>query len=93
MSAILAACFFACSVVCWLHVRQLVRDKRVKGVSLIPSYVFITTNAVEVVYFWNDPWSAAGAASMLFANSVWLALALIYRRRHSSPPCDQALHD
>lgn len=83
MSALLAICFFACSAVCWLHVYQVVRDKQTRGVSLIPSYVFITTNVVEIFYFWNqlDTWSAIGAASMGLSNVVWLGCAVWFRGR------------
>jgi len=86
MSALLAFCFFACSAVSWLHVYQIVQDKKVSGVSLIPSFVFITTNVVEVIYFWRllDWWSSAGAVSMVIANSAWLLLALSYRGGRSS---------
>ena len=83
MSALLAFCFFACSAVCWLHVFQVVRDKQTRGVSLIPSYVFITTNVVEVIYFWQllDVWSSIGAVSMALSNLAWLGCALWFRSR------------
>lgn len=82
MSVLLALCFFACSIVIWWNVYQIAQDKSVAGVSLVPTYVFITTNVVEVFYFWDllDFWSVAGAASMAVGNVVWLSLAYHYRR-------------
>jgi hypothetical protein len=80
MSPLLSVCFFACSIVCWLHVHQIVKDKAVKGVSLIPTFVFMTTNAVEMVYFWQrlDMWSVAGAGSMLLSNAAWTLCVFWY---------------
>lgn len=88
VSAILAFCFFCCSIVCWVNVRQILRDKQVVGVSMIPSYVFMTTNAFEVIYFGRllDWWSASGAVSMLVGNGVWVILALYYRSRPREAP-------
>lgn len=80
MSALLSILFLACAVVCFLHIRCLLRDKTVKGVCLIPSYVFITTNAFEVLYFGrlHDWLPVIGAGLMCIANIVWLVLALYY---------------
>lgn len=83
LSAVLAFCFFACSAVVWINVRQILRDRMVAGVSLFPTIIFIITNVVEVFYFWDllDWWSTAGAVSMTLANVVWIALAYHYRRQ------------
>lgn len=83
MSVLLSICFFACSLVCWLHVRQIMIDKAVKGVSLIPTFVFMTTNVVEMAYFAQklDLWSALGAASMLASNAAWTICVFHYMRR------------
>lgn len=80
MSFLLSMCFFACSLVCWLHVHKIIQDKTVKGVSLIPTFVFMTTNLVEMVYFYQrlDWWSVSGAASMLLSNVAWTACVFWY---------------
>ncbi len=80
MSVLLSVCFFACSLVCWLHVRKIMQDKRVKGVSLLPTFVFMITNVVEMVYFAQrlDWLSMAGAGSMLASNLVWTIAVFHY---------------
>lgn len=83
--SILTVCFFACALVCWLHVRKIVADKTVKGVSLIPTFVFITTNIVEVFYFLDksDLGMVAGAASMLLANLAWTLCVFWYMAKEA----------
>lgn len=80
MSFLLSICFFACSIVCWLHVKKIIDDKAVKGVSLIPTFVFMITNVVEMIYFAEklDWWSVAGGASMLFSNAAWTLCVFFY---------------
>lgn len=83
MNLILAALFVACSLVCWLHVRQIIRDKTVKGVSLIPTFVFMTTNVFEMIYFGQkgDWWNVGGAVSMLMSNVAWTVCVFYYHRK------------
>lgn len=80
MSSILSFLFLACALVCFLNVRRLWIDKTVKGVSLIPTLVFITTNLFEVAYFGlaHDWLPVMGALAMLIANVAWLVLAVFY---------------
>jgi hypothetical protein len=79
LSFTLSLCFFACSIVCWLHVKKIMEDRCVRGVSLLPTFVFMTTNIIEMVYFWerSDMWSVVGAGSMLLSNLVW-TVAVFY---------------
>lgn len=83
MSYILSFLFFCCSIVCWLHVRKIIKDKAVKGVSLIPTFVFMATNAFEVWYFakLGDWWTVAGAFSMLATNLAWTVCVFWYKAK------------
>lgn len=83
MSGILSLLFLACSAVSFLNLRCLLRDRTVKGVCFIPSYVFITTNAFEVLYFGrlHDWLPTIGAVLMVLANVSWLVLAVYYKLR------------
>jgi hypothetical protein len=78
---VLTLMFLACSAVCWTNVRALVRDKCIKGCSLLPTYVFLTTNIYEVFYFHHihQPLATFGSLSMAVVNLVWLGLAIMYR--------------
>lgn len=81
MSLILSMMFLACAAVLSFHIVQLYKDKQVKGVSLIPTYVFIATNIFEVVYFYRlgDIMPTIGSAMMLVSNIIWLSMALYYK--------------
>lgn len=83
MSAVLAGCFFACSLMIWWNVYQIIKDKVVSGVSLIPTFVFLATNFIQTGYFLalGDLPNGIASASMALANVVWLGLALRYRTR------------
>jgi hypothetical protein len=78
---VLMILFIACSTVCWMNVRALLRDKCTKGCSIAPAYIFFATNAYEVWYFLHLHQSLAslGAVSMVAANSIWIGLAHWYR--------------
>jgi hypothetical protein len=92
LSFFLSLCFFSCSLICWLHVRQIIRDQTVKGVSLVPSYVFMLTNIVEMVYFYQklDWWSAVGALSMLLSNAAWVGFVFHYMQRDKAKAREDA---
>lgn len=73
--------FIACSTVCWMNVRALLRDKCVAGCAITPAWVFLSTNSYEVWYFdaLHQPLAALGAVSMVGSNLTWLILAYYYR--------------
>lgn len=66
----------------WLNVRQLMRDKKLRGVSKIPTVLF------TVWGFWNlyyypvlGQWSSfVGGLVIVSANFVWVVLAWKYRK-------------
>jgi hypothetical protein len=78
---VLTFLFLACSTVCWMNVRAMLRDKCVAGVSIAPSLIFLATNAYEVWYFtaYSQPLVALGAVSMVAANLIWIALAVWHK--------------
>lgn len=77
---VLTVFFIACSAICWLNVRALYRDKTVKGVSIVPTCVFIATNIYEAWYFHHihQFWAVFGSLSMLVVNLLWIILFLWY---------------
>jgi hypothetical protein len=85
MSGILSFLFLACSVMGFINIAKLYKDKAVKGVSLFPTYVFITTNLFEVIYFGrlHDWLPVMGSVAMLVGNVVWLGLAIRYSGKRS----------
>lgn len=72
--------YIACSVVIWISVRALVRDKMIRGVSIIPAWVFLATNLYEVWFFGGLEQFVAriGSGLMATGNLVWLVLAYYY---------------
>ena len=66
----------------WLNVRQLLRDKKLRGVSKIPTVLFTAWG------FWNlyynpmlGQWlSFLGGVVIVAANFVWVLLAWKYRK-------------
>lgn len=73
--------FFAAAVGL-LNIRQLLKDKEVKGVSIWPVIFFITWGLWNLYYYpsLEQVWSSIGAFAMLGVNSVWLVIVLIYRK-------------
>ena len=79
---LLAICFVACSLVGFVNVSAMWRDRQMKGVSIIPTCVFLTTNIIEIPFFLlktATPYLAVGAALMAVSNLVWLIMALCFR--------------
>lgn len=65
----------------WLNVAALLRDKKLRGVSPLPTIVFTTWGFWNLFYYPHlDQWlSFAGGLVIVTANLVWVVLALKYR--------------
>lgn len=65
----------------WLNVRQLLRDKKVRGVSIIPTFFFTSWGFWNLYYYPSlHQWlSFAGGAVIVGANAAWVCLAWRYR--------------
>lgn len=70
-----------------LNIRILLRDKDVKGVSLVPAAFFTTWGFWNLFYYSNlDQWySFYGGVVLVAVNAVWVSLALYYRRQTKQP--------
>lgn len=80
------ACFeLVGSVLLWLNVRRLWRDRTVLGVSVWPSVFFCTWGLWNLFYYWalHQPVSLAASVGMLAAHFTWLAMAIVFLRRRS----------
>lgn len=64
------------------NVRQLYRDKQVKGVHLAPTAFFTSWGLWNLFYYSNlDQWfSFAGGISLVLINMWWLILMAYYSR-------------
>lgn len=82
---VLSILFLACAAVCWANVRALLRDRTVAGISLFPTWVFLTTNLYEVWFFFDlqQNWALVGSVAMAVVNMVWLGIAYFYRWQDS----------
>ena len=66
----------------WMNVRQILKDKMVRGIAWY-SVLFFWAWSLWNIYWYHSletPWSLAGAVWMLVANSTWLALLIRYRQ-------------
>jgi hypothetical protein len=64
------------------HCRAVIRDRAVKGVSII-STIFFTSWGVWNLYYYpslGQWWSFVGGLFIVAANAYWIALMLKYRR-------------
>ena len=80
--------FFVCSVVVFLNVIALWRDRAIKGVSIWPVVMFLIVDGLQTVRFFNEDsyGLAAGAFIMLIASAVWLGLAAFFAFKRVSFP-------
>jgi hypothetical protein len=71
------------SVLVWLNVRALQRDKQVKGLHWGPPIFFTTWGYWNMFYYpsLHQNWSAIAAASLAIANTVWVLLSWYYVRK------------
>ena len=75
-----AGCFFIL-----LHVLRLLKDKKVRGVSVIATIYFTLWGFWNCYYYphLNQWFSFVGGTSIALMNSVWVVLILYYIRRES----------
>jgi len=66
-----------------LNIRIILKDKTVKGVSLIPAGFFLSWSVWNIYYYSHlDQWfSFYGGIILLVVNTTWMGLALYYRRK------------
>jgi len=71
------------SVLIWLNVCALYRDKQIKGVHPAPITFFFLWGLWNLFYYPHlGQWASfAGGCSIVVANGVWVAQMLHYRRR------------
>lgn len=79
----LSICFGLCSIMGFLSVYRVWKDKHIAGVSVLPSFVYMATQVFETLFFLQhgQPCAAIGALLMLSANAAWLILVYRYRWR------------
>ena len=66
-----------------LNILQILKDKQVKGISLLPNIFFCLWSSYNLIFYpliglWL---SFIGAIFMFIINATWLILALHYRRK------------
>lgn len=71
------------AILIWLHIRQLHKDKQVKGVHWGPVAFYAGWGFWNLWYYpsldqWLSFWAGIG---VVFANTVWLLQMLHYRRK------------
>lgn len=73
-----AGCFFV-----FLHVLRLLKDKKVRGVSIIGTVYFTLWGFWNCYYYPHlDQWiSFIGGTSIALMNGTWVILILYYKRK------------
>lgn len=71
-------CFFV-----FLHVRKILRDKKVRGVSCIATAYFVLWGFWNLAYYPHlGQWiSFVGGTSIALMNSLWVVLIVYYNRK------------
>ena len=66
----------------WLNVRQILKDKKTRGVNIIPVAFFATWGIWNLYYYPSlDQWfSFLGGLNVVFANITWVFLMWRYRK-------------
>lgn len=67
----------------WMNVRQLHRDKKVRGVHVLPCAFFMLWGYWNLYYYpsLNQWWSFSGGVAVVLANTVWVGQMLYYNRK------------
>lgn len=68
-----------------MHVLRLLKDKKVKGVSLVAT-VFFTSWGFWNLYYYpslDQWWSFIGGLGIVTANTFWITLMIYYTRKNS----------
>lgn len=77
---------FTAGLMTWLNVRQIIKDKKVRGYNL-KVFMFFTLWGYWNLYYYpslNQWWSFYGGISIMLANTIWLMLAIYYKRSESN---------
>lgn len=66
----------------WLNVAKILREKKVAGVSVIPTAFFTLWGFFNLVYYPSigQYWSAVAAGAVAVVNTIWVFLAIRYER-------------
>jgi hypothetical protein len=71
----------------WINVRQILRDKAVKGIHWIPTLFFTIWGYWNLFYYphLNQWLSFAGGLIMVAGNTTWIVLMIKYWKRSRNP--------
>lgn len=71
---------FGSSVLLLLNLRKLITDKKVAGVSIVPTAWFSLWGAWNLIYYarLEQTWSWFAGIAVFIANTAWVVLALYY---------------
>lgn len=66
----------------WQNVRQLLKDKEIKGVHWLPTMFFFIWGLWNLFYYphLNQWFSFIGGLNIVLANGVWVFLMLKYKK-------------
>ena len=79
---------FCAGILLWWNVRMILRDKKIRGVSILPTFVFGLWGWWNLYYypFLGQTLSFWGGIFVVTANTTWVALAIHYTLKEKKSP-------
>lgn len=79
----------------FLNVLRVLKDKSVKGISIVPTAFFSVWGVWNLFYYPSlDQWASFfGGALVVVMNTIWVSLAIYYARRKPTTDAVKILHD
>ena len=77
-------CFeISAGILLWLNVRKLLKDKQLRGITILPTLVFGLWGFWNLYYYpyLKQMISFVGGISVVAANTTWVILAIYYYRK------------
>lgn len=73
------------AIVSLLNIKQILKDKVVRGISIWPTVGFTSWGLFNLYYYphLEQWWSATAAIGMVLVNTTWLGLVWRYRKHAS----------
>lgn len=74
---------FVSAMLLMINVIRLYKDKKLQGVSIVPTMFFTVWGFWNLYYYpsLNQLWSFIGGIFVVVVNLIWVIMALYYRRR------------
>ena len=76
---------FIAGLATWINIKQIIKDKQLKGYNL-KVFIFFTIWGFWNLYYYpslNQWISFIGGISIMIANTIWIILAIYYKKHNN----------